>query len=375
MLTLDINRNGRIILLTLPMNLNMLAGELRAIGIQEPLEQIHRSTYLLQPANELGEHFLRMVRSEDNLQDIALACREPEVLAGESRKALVDLIMGDRFRDLDHMADYLQYGSDALYGVMRLDYSDQSIVLPAPLRVMYERFGTDREMGEIRLAEARLQPVSEMGRQLIAAFQPYSDTIATANVACQFSQTPDLRASAESVLAAARNIQAPLPTETMSFYCPLFVRQYDPETEDYELAHSVYLARNEDEIRAALRAWTDGKGNTEFLDNDLQPKVASISWEIERFGGEVYGKAVCELRAPLTESEQAALAQWLSEDASDGLLENFGEYPIQTRDGDIYVSFFDYDSGCYMLPEDEFRAQVLEQSDAGQAFNGMGGMS
>jgi len=372
MLALDIQHNGRGLSIVLPLPIETLAGELRAIGIHEPLDKIIRADFLLRPTNELGEHFMRMVQPDDSLQAIAAASREFEVLDGDSRQALVDLIKADRFRDLDHMADFLQYGLESLYGMIRLDYNGRSIVLPAPLRVLYDRFGTERSLGEIRLAEAELAPVSEMGRQLIAAFQPYSDTIATANVACQFAQTPDLRAGAESILAAARNVQAPMPTETMNFYCPLYVSQYDPGSEEYEQIDRVYLARNEDEIRAALQAWTDGKDRVEFLDDNLQPKIASLNWEIERFGGGVYGKAVCELRAPLTDSEQAELAQWLSFDTSDGLLDNFGEYPIKTGDGDLYVSFFQYDGETYMLPEDEFRAQALDEQ--AQGFGGMEAM-
>jgi len=135
----------------------------------------------------------------------------------------------------------------------------------------------------------------------------------------------------------------------------------------------VYLARNEGGIRAALRAWTDGKDEMKFLDEGLRPKIASLGWEIERFGGEVYGKAVCELRVPLTDSEQDELARWLSFGTSDGLLDNFGEYPIKTSDGDIYVSFFQYDGENYMLAEEEFRAQVL--GEQAQGFGGMGGMA
>jgi len=228
-------------------------------------------------------------------------------------------------------------------------------------------------MGLTRLAEMELAPVSELGKRLMAEFQSYSDTVAIANLACDLAKHPAFaQMELSKFVEGVRVFQMPMDTEMLNFYCPLFVRQYDPDTEEYEAADSVYLARNEDEIREALRAWTDGKDEMEFLDDELRPKIASLGWEIERFGGEVYGKAVCELRAPLTDSELAELTQWLSEDTSDGLLENFGEYPIRTGDGDLYVSFWDYNSDSYMLPEDEFRAQVL--GDQAQGSQGMGGM-
>ena len=67
MLALDIQRKGRNVSVELPMNINMLVGELRSIGICKPLEQIIRADFLLRPTNELGEHFMRMVQIDDTL--------------------------------------------------------------------------------------------------------------------------------------------------------------------------------------------------------------------------------------------------------------------------------------------------------------------
>ena len=372
MLELNIQRNGKALSLQLPAPIETLTGELCAIGITEPLSEIKQSEFTLRPTNKLGEHFLKLVRPDDTLQDIAFSYREPDIRDGEPRQALLSLIMADRFCDLDHMHDYLQYGPDALHGLIRLTRDGRSVLLPTKEINMYHCPQTP--MGLTRLAEMELAPVSELGRRLMDEFQPYSDTAAIANLACEMVKFPAfVQMELSKLVEGVRVFQMPMDTETMNFYCPLFVRQYDPDTEEYEPADSVYLARNEDEIRAALQAWTDGKDETEFLDDGLRPKIASLGWEVERFGGEVYGKAVCEIRAPLTESEQAELAQWLSENASDGLLENFGEYPIKTGDGDLYVSFWDYNSDTYMLPEDEFRAQVL--GEQAQGFGGMEGMA
>ena len=377
MLALDYTHEGRCLSLELPLPTEILVGELRTFGAGKTLSQIQRTDLLLQPTNELGEHFMKLVRPDDSLQAIATYCREFDLLYGDSRIALQDLIMTDRFRNLDHMADYLQYGPDALSGLMRLSRDGRSVLLPTKEINMYHCFGTETPMGLTRLAEMELAPVSELGRRLMAEFQPYSDTVAIANLACELVKIPAFaQADLGKFMDGVRVFQMPMDTETISFYCPLFVRQYDPDTEEYEPADSVYLARNEDEIRAALHAWTDGKDETEFLDDDLRPKIASLGWEIERFGGEVYGKAVCEIRAPLTDVEQAELTQWLSCDTSDGLLENFGEYPIKTGNGDLYVSFWDCGNDGYMLPEDEFRTQVLgEPAQDSQGMAGMGGMA
>ena len=60
---------------------------------------------------------------------------------------------------------------------------------------------------------------------------------------------------------------------------------------------------------------------------------------------------------------------------NDGLGEGFEQRPVQTGDGELYVSLWHSGDDYYVLPEDEFQARVLEQTVDGQAFGGMGGMA
>jgi len=381
MLALDIQRNGRNLSVELPMNTNVLVGELRNIGIYEPLEKIIRADFLLQPTNELGEHFMRMVQIDDTLQAIATASRELDVLQGDSRQALVDLIKDNRLRDLDHMTDYLQYGPDSLYGLIRMEYNGRNIVLPASLRVLQDRFGSDKPMGEIRLAEAELHPVSETGRQLMLAFQPYSDTIATANMAFSMAQNvPDLTAMPAQIVEGARKIQAPLPTETMSFYCPLMVSVEDGDNWNLVEGDPDLLVYHEDEIRDALKCEVpEGKNMTDYLPEELKPKIASMEWDVAKVQGKLYGSISCEQRAPLTADEQANLVDWISGQNSDGLGEGFEQHPVSTEYEELYVDLWHSGDDYFVLPAEEFFQQLQEQSLPGmvdaQDFGGMGGMS
>jgi len=118
MLALDIYHTNQCLSLELPLPIEVLAGELRAFHVEKPMNDITQVDFTLTPTNELGKHFMRMVQIDDSLQAIATASREFDVLAGESRQALVDLIKDNRLRDLDHMADYLRYGPDSLYGLI-----------------------------------------------------------------------------------------------------------------------------------------------------------------------------------------------------------------------------------------------------------------
>ena len=376
MLKLDIQRDGRSLTLELPLDTGILDGQLRNIGIYEPMQQIPQSEFTLRPLNELGEHFMKIIEPEDSLWRIASYYNAPATLEHESRREMEALILADRFRSIDHISDYIEFGPDALDGLIRLTRDGRSVILPTTQINLYQCFGAETPMGLTRLTEAEVQPVSDFGRQLMAELQPYSDTIATLNEACSLAwDARHSTATPTQIMHSARIFQMPMDTEFVNFYCPLFVSEWDPGPEVYMPLEHSYLVEHEAEIREALQIWTKDKDNTEFLDDALQPKIASLHWEIERFGGEVYGKAVCEIRAPLTDAEQSELAQWLSADTSDGLLDNFGEYPIQTGDGDIYVSFFQYDGENYMLPEVEFLVQVLGESLDDQGFCGMGGMS
>ena len=361
MLEFNIQRNGRSLTMELPIDPGILDGELRNIGIYEPMQKIPQSEFTLKPLNEVGEHFMKLVQPEDSLWRIASYYNAPATLEHESRREMEALILADRFRSIDHIADYIDYGTDALDGLMRMDYSGQSVVMPAPLRVLYERFSTDRPMGEIRIAETGIQPVSELGKQLVMACQPYSDTIATINMACSLAwDVPDTIAAPAQIMESARTLQAPMPMEELRFYCPLMVQRRDPESGEYIELDNEYLAWHEEEVREVVQDMIGDVSMTDYLPKTLQGKIASVRWDIAKIGSEVYGETICELRVPLNADEQAELAGWIIGQNSDGALENLEEYPIETDSGDLYVSFWYHGDSYCLLPEDEFRAQVLE---------------
>jgi len=164
--------------------------------------------------------------------------------------------------------------------------------------------------------------------------------------------------------------------EHITFYCPLAVGCYDVDSEQEVELGNVFLVWHEEEIRTALRAEIrEGENMAQYLDPPLQDKVASAEWDVEVINGTAYGKITCELRKPLDVDEQAELASWISGQNSDGLGEGFEQRPVKTSDGELYVHLWDFDDNYYVLPEDEFRTQVLEQSQSDQGFGGMEGMS
>jgi len=145
----------------------------------------------------------------------------------------------------------------------------------------------------------------------------------------------------------------------ITFYCPLMVCcDEDGCLEPVKLSNR-YLVRNEEKIREALRAEIqEGENMADYLDPPLSNKVSSIEWDI------AYGKITCELLEPLTREEQEELAEWILGQNSDGLGEGFEQHPVETSDGELYVSFWHSGDDYYVLPENEFRAQVLEPQAA-----------
>ena len=374
MLALDIQHNGKHLSVELPMPIDVLVGELRDIGIYEPLNEIPQSEFALQPTTALGKHFMQLIKPEDSFHYIIGCCNAPGSFSPELRQALEVLIRADCFRDLDHMADYLKYGPDALNGLMRMDYNGQSIVLPAAMRDMQNRFGVNQSIGTIRLSETELYPVSETGRQLIAAFHPYSDTIATANAACAMAQyVPDITAAPAQVVEGAHKIQAPIPTETVSFICPLVVSVEDNDDKELVEGDPFLLVEHEDEIRDALKDEVpEGKNMADYLPDALKPKIASMEWAVTKVQGTLYGSISCELRAPLTADEQAELAEWISGQNSDGLGEGFEQHPVTTEYEDLYVHFWHECDDYFVMPSEDFFQQLHEQQ---MGMSGIGGMA
>ena len=166
-----------------------------------------------------------------------------------------------------------------------------------------------------------------------------------------------------------------MANEQIIFYCPLIVCcDEDGCAEPVKLSNR-YLVRNEDRIREALRdELQEGENMADYLDPPLSNKVFSMEWDIAAIGRTAYGKITCELLEPLTREEQEELAEWILGQNSDGLGEGFEQHPVDTDDGELYVSFWHSGNDYFVLPEDDFQAQVLEQSLGSQGFGGMEGM-
>lgn len=374
MLTLHITQGGETHSFELPLPIETLTAELQNLGISKPLHQLTQSDFTLQAMNPLGAHFMKLLQPQDTLQAIAIYAREFDVLSSESRQALADWVMADQLRSLDHMADYLRYGSVALTHFIRLTLDGKHIDLPTPTQELQDFLGCSPR--KILLSDVDCTSLNTQGKELLMQLRP-SDNLVVANLAGTLLELPDIKTTMDEVVGSARNLLPEL-TQTQVYYCPLVASFYEDDHENPIQLHPHLLACHEDEIRTALQnEMPEDENMADYLPtNALKAKTISVDWDIEQFGDELFGKISCEMRTPLTQDEQAELVEWIAGQNSDGFGEGFEQKPIRVEELEFHVHFW-YRGDCYfLLPEEDFLQQLHEQTvSQTQHFGGMGGMA
>ena len=68
-------------------------------------------------------------------------------------------------------------------------------------------------------------------------------------------------------------------------------------------------------------------------------KLMSAVWTVEEMDGRLLGRIDCHLKEPLTTDEMVDLREEILGQCSDGLGEGFEQRPIDTDEGDLYVSY------------------------------------
>jgi len=191
-------------------------------------------------------------------------------------------------------------------------------------------------------------------------------------VACSLAwDVPDIKATPARIMESARIFQMPMDTEELRFYCPMFVSKEGGDGA-FKEADPDDLVYHAEEIHEALDEYGD---MAEHLPEGLRPKIASVKWGAAKIGPALYGEITCELRVPFTPQEKSELAGWIMHENADGMFSDFEMTPLETDCGDLYVGLWRDSDACYLLPEDEFRAQVLEQAVDSQGFGAMGGLA
>ena len=102
-------------------------------------------------------------------------------------------------------------------------------------------------------------------------------------------------------------------------------------------------------------------------DPSVADKLMSAVWTVEDMDGRLLGRIDCHLKEPLTAEEMADLREEILGQCSDGLGEGFEQRPIETDEGDLYVSCWNSNDDYFLCTEDELDEHL-------EPHQGMGGI-
>ena len=175
----------------------------------------------------------------------------------------------------------------------------------------------------------------------------------------------DQYGSMNEVVAAVRQMTQDAGPVKAVFFCPL-VGNIDEGDGDMFTVGDSYLADSEDEINDALKEYTANDENDMATyynkDDGVSEKLTSAVWSVELHGDKLFGRIDCSLKEALTAEETEALRDWLTGQCSDGLGEGFEQQPIDTMDGELFVSFWNSGDDYAMMTESEFD-EYLQQNE------------
>jgi len=171
--------------------------------------------------------------------------------------------------------------------------------------------------------------------------------------------------SMDEVISAVRQITQDVGPVKAVFFCPL-IGNIDEGDGDMFTVGDSYLADSADEIADALNRYTANDENDMATyynkDDGVSEKLTSAVWSVELHGGKLFGRIDCSLKEALTAEETEALRDWLTGQCSDGLGEGFEQQPIDTMDGELFVSFWNSGDDYAMMTESEFD-EYLQQNE------------
>ena len=163
--------------------------------------------------------------------------------------------------------------------------------------------------------------------------------------------------SMDEVISGVRQMTQNAGPVKAVFFCPL-VGNIDEGDGDMFTVGDSYLADSADEISDVLKEYTANDENdmTTYYNKDdgVSEKLTSAVWSVELHGGRLFGRIDCSLKEALTAEETEALRDWLTGQCSDGLGEGFEQQPIDTMDGELFVSFGNSGDDYAMMAESEF---------------------
>lgn len=233
---------------------------------------------------------------------------------------------------------------------------------------------TDHEDDSISI---KLYSDSDFGNHLLLLFVE-ENTLADVNTTCFVIDKADISikekveqnllndqyTNTNELITDIKNMTYQIGQVKMVFFCPLTGNIEDSEYGDTTPVGNLYLKSYEWDIRELLEMEQSSPEDkmAQFFNDDenIKKKLVSAEWTVDEYKGKLYGRIDCQFKKELTESETEVFKNWLIGQCSDGFGEHFEQQPIDTEDGDLFVSFWNYSDSYFLCTEDELDDYIEE---------------
>ena len=156
---------------------------------------------------------------------------------------------------------------------------------------------------------------------------------------------------------------------TETFYFPLVGMLEDEEYDDEYEVGNPFLMDYKWDIRELVEKEQDadlGDMKDYFYDDDnAQAKMVTARWDVAEKNGRLFGKVDFKLREPFTAEEKEKVREWVRGQNSDGFGEGLEQRPIETEDGDLYVSMWNSSDDYFIYDENEMNEYLSQQQSGG----------
>ena len=156
---------------------------------------------------------------------------------------------------------------------------------------------------------------------------------------------------------------------TETFYFPLVGMLEDEEYDDEYEVGNPFLMDYKWDISELVEKEQDadlGDMKDYFYDDDnAQAKMVTARWDVAEKNGRLFGKVDFKLREPFTAEEKEKVREWVRGQNSDGFGEGLEQRPIETEDGDLYVSMWNSGDDYFIYDENEMSEYLSQQQNGG----------
>lgn len=156
---------------------------------------------------------------------------------------------------------------------------------------------------------------------------------------------------------------------TETFYFPLVGMLEDEEYDDEYEVGNPFLMDYKWDISELVEKEQDvdlGDMKDYFYDDDnAKAKMVTARWDVAEKNGKLYGKVDFKLREPFTAEEKEKVREWVRGQNSDGFGEGLEQRPIETEDGDLYVSMWNSGDDYFIYDENEMNEYLSQQQNGG----------